>query len=348
MAEKSFPWDGATGSGGVGDCGPYSSNTWDDLYRCVFTTDQHGSEGVLANLDDELLVSGTTSPLGVAAGGAIVNGKFYRLDAATTVAVPTPTGATRIDRIVLRANYTAQTIRVVRLAGTEGAGAPPDLTQDDGVTWEISLAQVSITTAGVITITDERAFCHFGTRVSTDMLDDWAVTNDKLASAVQRMKGEIIMWSGTLSGHFPVNPDTGLANTAWHICNGDTQNGVVTPNLQNRFVIAAGSTYAAGATGGAATKNLQHTHGYGTLATDTVASHAHGINPDNIHVWRAVEPGVIDVWLSTVYHNHGGYTVGAGSHSHAVNAGATANGGSTTQDIMPPYYALVYLCYVGS
>lgn len=165
MAEKSLFWTDSTGDGG-----PYSQTQLAEWLEYLFTTDQAATEGVLEGADNELAVSGASSPVAVATGAAIVKGRWYRNSAAVNVAVASPAAATRIDRIVLRADWTAQTVRIARVAGVEG-GAAPALTQVDGTTWEISLAQVSITTGGAITLTDERAFCHFGTRVSAAMLD---------------------------------------------------------------------------------------------------------------------------------------------------------------------------------
>lgn len=410
MTETSLPWDGDSGSGGVGDCGPYSSGEWDDSWRVLFSTEQHAVEGVLTGVNNELSVYGTSSPVTVSTGAAVVNGKFYINDTAENVSVPTPVSDTRIDRIVLRADYSAQTVRIARVAGTEG-GAAPTVTQNDGVTWEIALAQVSITVGGVITVTDERNFAHYATAVNTAMLDaaavteakigtgavteaklgtgavteakigtgavtetkigtgavteakigtdavtttkidDGAVSNAKLGGTAKRMKGEIIMWSGTLSGHYPVDPDTAAANTAWHICNGDTENGVVTPNLQDQFVIAAGSTYTAGSSGGAATKDLSHTHGDGTLGTNTKGSHTHtmGFVTGQNQGGAMTVPSGLDGSCSEWSHTHwvSGTTHSDGSHSHTIS-GTTDSGGSATQDIMPPYYALTYLCYVGA
>jgi hypothetical protein len=394
MAESSLPW-----TDGIGDGGPYAANTWDDLYRYLFTQDNHSSEGVLKGVDGELAVTGTSSPVTVATGAAIVNGKFYKNTAVVEVTVPTPTGATRIDRIVLRADYTAQTVRIARLAGTEGSGTPPSLTQADGMTWEISLAQVSITTGGVITVTDEREFCHFATKVRQDMIDDGAVgtaqlassavtsaklsttvagagltggggsalaintdgstlevsgdqvqvkdggvTNAKLAASCKRMKGEIIMWSGNLgtgaNAHYPVDPDTGSVNRNWHICNGDTENGVVTPDLQDRFIVAQGSTYSKGNTGGAAS----HTHTV-NIASDLGGSHSHTI-PWATHTLQP-KSAVTGNWHyawgdSETAHNHGGSTESVAHHQHGVNG--TTGSAST----LPPYYCLIFLCYVGS
>jgi len=348
MAEYSFPWDGTT----VGDCGPYSSATWDDMYHMVY------GDGIIAGVGGELAVSGTASPLTVASGAAFVNGKFYRNTASVSVVVPTPTSATRIDRIVLRADYTAQTVRITRLAGTEGSGSPPPLTQSDGVRWEISLAQVTITVGGSITITSEREAIMPGRQPGE--LSIFYVTN---VDAQKR----------------PVRD--GLAFKHWYLCDGGTYNGRATPNLTDRMPIGVGTIAASqGATGGSQTKNLahthgvgtlanssesSHTHGYGTLATDAVASHAHQINltasnPDSYNLLRAAfDPGGTYVLLPGHTHPVSGYTVGAGSHSHTVASGSTgagsahthtisgstASGGSASQDIMPPYIGVYWFMY---
>lgn len=113
--------------------------------------------GVFRGELNVLEVSGVASPVTVETGRALCHGNWYENDAAVTVAVPTPAGATRIDRIVLRKNWTAQTVRITRIEGIEGGGAPA-LTQNAGTTWDTPLAQASITTLGVITVTDEREF----------------------------------------------------------------------------------------------------------------------------------------------------------------------------------------------
>lgn len=165
MAEKSLFWTDATGDGG-----PYNQTQLAEWLEYLFTTDQAATEGVLKGAANELAVSGASSPVAVATGAALVKGHWYRNTAAVNVAVASPAAATRIDRVVLQADWAAQTVRIALVAGVEG-GAAPAVTQTDGTKWEISLAQVSITTAGAITLTDERAFCHFGTKVKTEMLD---------------------------------------------------------------------------------------------------------------------------------------------------------------------------------
>jgi len=84
--------------------------------------------------------------------------------------VPTPSSATRIDRVVLRADWTARTVEAALLQGVEGGGAP-SLTQTAGVTWEIPLAQLTVTTGGAITVTDQRAYCRYPTLITANNLD---------------------------------------------------------------------------------------------------------------------------------------------------------------------------------
>lgn len=152
MAEISLPWSGTI----TGDAGPYSDDDWSDMYRKLFTIDRT-TQGVLLHYENEIEITGGTSPISINTGAAIVDGKFYENDSSANIVVPTPAVSTRIDRIVLRKSWTAQTVRMTRIEGIEGGGVPA-LTQNDGTTWDIPLYQVSITTGGNITLTDERSY----------------------------------------------------------------------------------------------------------------------------------------------------------------------------------------------
>lgn len=179
MAEFSMFWTtGTTGDG----ANPYTMAQVTAWLRRTLTPGQAGG-GVLKGHGNELAVTGSSSPVTVGTGGAVVYGYPYENDAAASVAIPTPSGVTRIDRIVLRASWAAQTVRITRVAGTEGGGAPA-LTQNPGTTYDIPLAQVSITPGGAITITDERVFCVFGTAVPSANIVDGAITTAKLAAGV--------------------------------------------------------------------------------------------------------------------------------------------------------------------
>lgn len=130
--------------------------------------------------------------------------------------------------------------------------------------------------------------------------------------------GAIIMWSGTLGGSDGHRPIVGgAANEDWHLCNGDVVGAVTTPDLRNRFVVGAGSTYAKGATGGATTS--AHTHAVGTLF---MSNNSAGTSP--------FQAGAGAVSLANDPHDH---TMG----------GSTA---STSPSILPPYYGLYYIMKV--
>lgn len=160
MTERSYHWDGTT----LGDAtlAPYSAAEFGQTLTALLGRGQGGAmnEGWVSTYAYGIgagLVTGTSSPVSVAQCFAFVRGFVYWADAAVSITIPTPAANPRIDRIVLRADHAAQTVRAVRLAGSEAATpSPPALTQVANTTWEVSLAQVYITTGGVITIRDER------------------------------------------------------------------------------------------------------------------------------------------------------------------------------------------------
>lgn len=114
-------------------------------------------------------------------GGALVDGKPYYNSASVDVNIPSASGGgnTRIDRVVLRAGWAAQTVRITRIAGTDAASpTAPAMTQTPGTTYDISLCTVLVTTAGVVTVTDARTMAAVGTTgIATG-----AVTETKIAT----------------------------------------------------------------------------------------------------------------------------------------------------------------------
>lgn len=177
MTQTSLFWiNNGTGDGVNGG---YTQSQLVEWLRSMFAKGNNAG-GVSPEYLNELAVTGTSSPVAVASGAAICYGFPYINTSSENVTVATPSGATRIDCIVLRVNWAAQTVRITRIAGTEGGGAP-SLTQSAGTTWDIPLAQVSVTTGGVITLTDQREWL--------DVTGDGVVTAAKLASnAVETAK----------------------------------------------------------------------------------------------------------------------------------------------------------------
>lgn len=181
MAQDSWLWTtGATGDGAAA----YTQAKVILWQRQTFIGADN--EGVLKDYLNELVTTGATSPVATNTGGAYVHGFPYNNSASVDTAISTPSSNTRIDRLVLRANWSAQTVRITRIAGTEGTGNPPSIVQIDGTTWDIPLYQVSITTGGNITLTDEREFLHPNIGVNTDMLDADAVTPAKILNRTRK------------------------------------------------------------------------------------------------------------------------------------------------------------------
>lgn len=187
MAEKSYLW--TTGVAGDGSA-TYTQADWSRIGKIFAATNKW--EGVAPNYLNSF--SGTPSANNVAinTGGAIVDGMAYNNDASVNVNIPSAVGGgnTRIDRIVLRANWTNRTIRITRLAGTDASSpVAPAITQSSGSTYDITLYQVLVNTSGTVTLTDERTMAQIATAdiadsaVSTAKIANSGVTTAKIADA---------------------------------------------------------------------------------------------------------------------------------------------------------------------
>lgn len=159
------------------------------------------SEGVLKGYGGELAVSGTSSPLSVAAGAAMVYGFPYESTGVVAPTVSTPSIGTTGFRVVLRVDWSAQTVRIAVKVSSDGVASAPAVTQVANTTWEISLATGTITTGGVVALTDARAYCHFTTAVKTAMLEADSVDDTRAGNRVpqfyRRQGGNSSDWSVT-------------------------------------------------------------------------------------------------------------------------------------------------------
>jgi hypothetical protein len=193
------------------------------------------------------------------------------------------------------------------------------------------------------------------TQVQSGFIRDNAVTTAKLDSTVSGALvpiGGIIMWSGSVA----------TIPSSWRLCNG--ANG--TPNLQDRFIVGAGSGYAVAATGGSADATLvSHSH---TGTTDGhSADHSHSISdPGHSHSmqiqfdqsagsgFRKAEPGGNRYPRSDADWINGagtGISVnGAGtgingtngtSNDHTHTFGTSDEGSSATNANLPPYVGML-------
>jgi hypothetical protein len=161
------------------------------------------------------------------------------------------------------------------------------------------------------------------TQIATTAFVVNAITNSAIPAGV------ILLWSGSLAS----------IPSGWALCNG--ANG--TPDLRNRFVVGAGSTYAVNATGGSANSTLvDHTHSATSVVSDPGHNHDNGSFNRLLRVTGSgtvtatnVDPNEPDVTQSgNILSNTTGITVSttvASAGSSALNAN------------LPPYYALAYI-----
>jgi hypothetical protein len=159
----------------------------------------------------------------------------------------------------------------------------------------------------------------------TDSLTPQQVA-DYLLVAIQSQipSGIITMWSGLI-----VNIPTG-----WFLCNGS--NG--TPDLRNRFIVGAGSTYSEGNTGGSANATLpSHTHTAISTVTDPGHNHDFFNDAGSAQFSTTVQPYVL-LERATVDQPTTTETTGI-----TVATTIASTGSSPTNANLPPYYALAYI-----
>jgi hypothetical protein len=142
--------------------------------------------------------------------------------------------------------------------------------------------------------------------LQTDTYSLWVLADSSGPTWIEvgTPQGGIIMWSGSIDS----------IPSGWALCDGT--NG--TPDLRNRFVIAAGGDYAVGATGNMSMPS--HTHTF-SANTNSTGSHTHTYS-------YAVTSNYYPKSTSTT-----------GAHTHTV-AGTTS---AREAVVITTYYALAYI-----
>jgi hypothetical protein len=136
--------------------------------------------------------------------------------------------------------------------------------------------------------------------------------------------GGIFLWSGSI-GSIPAG---------YVLCNGS--NG--TPDLRDRFVVGAGSTYAVDGTGGSADA-IVVTHNHTATSTSTVTDPGHNHTFTRYNSLTGVG-GANPIWADTSTQNTGTATTGI---TVATSTTINNSGNSGTNANLPPYYALCYI-----
>jgi microcystin-dependent protein len=149
-----------------------------------------------------------------------------------------------------------------------------------------------------------------------------ARTNLDVAQAVYAVpSGGIIMWSGSIAS----------IPAGWLLCNGSSG----TPDLRDRFLIGAGSTYGVGGTGGSANATLP-SHNHTATSTVTDPQHNHtvqaGFGLANTGNYLQIAPNYAQDF--GINNNSTGIT---------VTTSISTEGNSATNANLPPFYALAFI-----
>ena len=203
------------------------------------------------------------------------------------------TGYNRIDLILLKYTYTngIETASFEVLTGTPTTGTPVAPTF----------------TPGSILNGDATAYVRFATVTIKDLTPTSVVTNYSILSSLASLKTALTqslypvgsIFQSTLS----TNPRTQLGFGTW------TQ-------IKDKFLLACGSSYKAGTTGGEATH---------ALTVDEMPSHSHNVNSVG---WAN--------WSSASQTGHSTYWGGKNS----TTLTCSSKGGNQAHNNMPPYIAV--------
>jgi hypothetical protein len=154
---------------------------------------------------------------------------------------------------------------------------------------------------------------------STTQIASTAFVTTAVAAAFP--SGGIIIWSGS-SASIP---------SGWVLCNGSNS----TPDLRDKFVVGAGSTYAVGATGGSANAVVvSHTH----TATVTDSGHTHSLT-----AWHGGASAGQGGGADSGQRLSSNTAVTSASSTTGITVANSTEGSSGTNANLPPYYALCYI-----
>jgi hypothetical protein len=207
MAQTYFPFDSGSG-------GSVTESQWGQMAQFWLST------GVLKGQLNQLNVfaDSTGMQVKIDTGMAWVQGYYYKNDALVTLAIAAANATNpRIDRVVVRVDWTANTIQLAIIQGIPAASpTAPAVTQNNSI-WEISLAQVlvgaNVSTIAAGNITDERTLMKNANDKSTSWVNltlqnGWSATANGLTTATtpqyrKNLFGELelrgLMGGGTIA-----------------------------------------------------------------------------------------------------------------------------------------------------
>ncbi len=219
----------------------------------------------------------------------------------------------------------------------------------------LSVNAGNVTAVGTLTAANLAATGNLTASGNLNLTGNLTATGTVTASSVSGFGtvplGGIIMWSGAATA----------VPTGWALCNGQTSNSRITPDLRGRFIVGAGAgavgltSRDSGATGGNEQTTLtvaqlpSHTHQVsGTTASAGAHTHSVGNAPidDRNFTGTRTDQQLGVVGDSVGSANRWLDTDSSGSHTHTFNVTSGATGSGQPVVILPPFYALAFIMRV--
>ena len=194
-----------------------------------------------------------------------------------------------------------------------------------GVSYTKAEVDVKIDTKADIGVSYTKAEAETRLATKADVAETYTKSEvDALINAFDGIpEGLILMWSGS----------TESVPSGWALCDG-TNN---TPDLRNRFVVGAGSSYAVNATGGSANAVVvSHNHSASSNVSDP--GHVHSI-PSGGETARGV-------YAESSTQNQGPINTNGALTGITVSTSVNSAGVAGTNKNLPPYFALAYIMKV--
>lgn len=187
--------------------------------------------------------------------------------------------------------------------------------------------EASSTTAGRIRVATEE-------EVADGLANDAALTPANSAF-LKVLRGTIVAYTGQADSEgFVIDNNTHKSRDDWHICDGTYG----TPDLRDRFILGAGSSYNYGSSGGG-TFSCTVEVGAHTLTVEELPKHKHVLDLNVADSLGYVGGG----WGSVYYGDNRGVNETLYAKEAGGNKPHTHPATVKSPNLMPPYYALLYI-----
>jgi hypothetical protein len=278
-------------------------------------------------------VNGTLTASGVTDTGSLTVGNTLTVTGASALngggTSTTPTVGDNSTKIATTAFVTTAVSNATGSLGTMSTQNANNVAITGGTINGVSGTNSSMTVGAATNATNATNVVSGGTIASnvTGTTQALGTNNTTIATTAFAIangipSGAIVMWSGSIAS----------IPSGWLLCNGSSG----TPDLRDRFIVGAGSTYAVAATGGTADAVVvSHTHTASTIATDSGHTHSSNANgaPNGGGAGSAM----------TNSGNSPGYATTTGNANITASTTVNSAGVSGTNQNLPPYYALAYI-----